>query len=176
MQASSPTRVCNTAGLWFPIWPGAVPSSVGAGFTPPGDPRAARGPPRRPGTPAPPRGSRDDASIVPYRGCNNAGPQPSRLAQNAKFIRRGGIYPARGTPRRRGPGRYGIGPYAGLQYRRVVVSCLAGGLAIVRRGGIHPARGTPRRREVPGTMQASSPTGVAIPQGCAVSVSSCPAP
>ena len=37
----------------------------------------------------------------------------SPLAQNAKFIRRGGIYPARGALRRRKPGRYGIGPYGG---------------------------------------------------------------
>ena len=31
--------------------------------------------------------------------------------QDVKFIRRGGIYPARGTPRRREPGGYGIRPY-----------------------------------------------------------------
>ena len=41
MQASSPTRVCNAAGLWFPVWPGTVPSVVGAGFIPPGEPCAA---------------------------------------------------------------------------------------------------------------------------------------
>ena len=33
------------------------------------------------------------------------------VAQSVKFIRRGGIYPARGTPRRREPGGYGIRPY-----------------------------------------------------------------
>ena len=33
------------------------------------------------------------------------------MAQSVKFIRRGGIYPARGTPRRREPGGYGIRPY-----------------------------------------------------------------
>ena len=37
----------------------------------------------------------------------------SPLAQSIKFIRRDGIYPARGAPRRRKPGRYGIGPYGG---------------------------------------------------------------
>ena len=86
---------------------------AGAGFTAPAGafrrPTAAQrrllGRRSRPQAFAPPRGSRDDASIVPYRGCNNAGPRPSRLAQNIKFIRRGGIYPARGTPhRRRVPG------------------------------------------------------------------------
>ena len=35
----------------------------------------------------------------------------SWLLQDVKFIRRGGIYPARGTPRRRKPGGYGIRPY-----------------------------------------------------------------
>ena len=35
----------------------------------------------------------------------------SWLLQNVKFVRRGGIYPARGTPRRRKPGGYGIRPY-----------------------------------------------------------------
>ena len=40
--------------------------------------------------------------------------RPSRLAQNIKFVRRGGIYPARGTLRCRKPGRYRIGPYRGL--------------------------------------------------------------
>ena len=169
---SAPTRVCNAAGLWFPVWPYAVPPVVGAdsisargcprrrrvrrdegipsyvcpdsrgrpgwpktqnlfvgaGFIPPAGafrrPTAAQrrllGRRSRPRDLAPPRGSRDDASIVPYRGCNNAGPRPSRLAQNIKFIRRGGIYPARGRS---------------------------------------------RRREVPGTMQASSPTEVAITRG-----------
>ena len=33
------------------------------------------------------------------------------------------------------------------------------GPSVDRRGGIYPARGTLRRRRVPGTMQASSPTG-----------------
>ena len=96
-------------GRGRPGWPKTQNLFVGAGFTAPAGafrrPTAAQrrllGRRSRPGTPAPPRGSRDDASIVPYRGCNNAGPRPSRLAQNAKFIRRGGIYPARGTPRRR---------------------------------------------------------------------------
>ena len=41
MQASSPTRVCNAAGLWFPVWPCAVPPVVGA------DSISARGPLRR---------------------------------------------------------------------------------------------------------------------------------
>ena len=103
---SAPTRVCNTAGLWFLVWPGALPSSVGAGFIPPGDPRAAA---RFP----------DDASIVPYRGCDNAGRRPSRLVQNIKYIRRGGIYPAR-DPRAaaRFPGRCKHRPLQGLQRRK----------------------------------------------------------
>ena len=117
-----PTEVAIPRGRGRPGWPVETRKVfVGAGFTAPAGafrrPTAAQrrllGRRSRPRAFAPPRGSRDDASIVPYRGCNNAGPRPSRLAQNIKFIRRGGIYPARGTPRRRRPGRYGIGPYKG---------------------------------------------------------------
>ena len=39
-------------------------------------------------------------------------------------------------------------------------SRLAQNIKLIRRGGIYPARGALRRRNVPGTMQASSPTGV----------------
>ena len=105
----------------------------------------------------------------------------SRLAQNIKFVRRGGIYCARrrvseanrhaaaalrpenppAEPRAatnradmESPPTEVCG-IAGFACSRLVTS-----LAPVRRGGIYPARGCSRRREAPGTMRASSPTEV----------------
>ena len=72
--------------------PRTPPPSVGA------DSISARGPPRRRKV----CGTMQASS--PTEVCHNAWPQPSRSAQNIKFIRRGGIYPARepraaiGTP------------------------------------------------------------------------------
>ena len=57
-------------GMWFPGCPPARPSAVGA------DSISARVTLRRRGV------ARDDASIVPYRGCNNAGFEISRVAAN----------------------------------------------------------------------------------------------
>ena len=65
---------------------------------------------------------------------------------------------ARGTPRCRKPGRYGIGPYRGCANAEVAAYGVASGLVIGRRGGIYPTRGTLRQR------------GFAV--GCGV----CPAP
>ena len=53
---------------------------------------------------APTAANRADMESAPTRVCHNAWPRPSRSAQNIKFIRRGGIHPARepraaiGTP------------------------------------------------------------------------------
>ena len=56
-----------------------------------------------------PRGSRDDASIVPYMGCGNAG---VAVGRGVSPVRRGGIHPARKRLRRRGVRRdEGIPPY-----------------------------------------------------------------
>ena len=146
MQASSPTEVCYNAGPRFLGWPRHSPSSVGA------DSISARGCLRR-------RGVRRDGGIPPY-GRPEGGGRPG-LAPNTKFIRRGGIYPARGTLRRRGGRRdEGIPPYGRPE---------GGGrpcetqILFVGAGFIPP--GALRRRRVPGTMQASSPTGVCCNAG-----------
>ena len=87
----------------FPDWPPRFSHSVGRAFTPAAHwqfkigalprrepPREGHGPPLRNGT---------DATAI-------------RLARNIKFIRRGGIYPARGCSRRRRVRRdEGIPPY-----------------------------------------------------------------
>ena len=75
-------RFVITQGRGFPGWPRHSPSSVGA------DSISARGCLRR-------RGVRRDEGIPPY-GRPEGGGRPC-LALNAKFIRRGGIYPARGV-------------------------------------------------------------------------------
>ena len=99
-------------GMWFPGCPPARPSAVGA------DSISARVTLRRRGV------ARDDASIVPYRGCNNAGFEISRVVANPP---------------------------------------LAVGADSIS------ARETLRSRKAPGTMQASSPTEVAVAQGFPVS-------
>ena len=92
-----------------PGWPKTQNLFVGSGFTAPAGafrrPTAAQrrllGRRSRPQAFAPPRGSRDDASIVPYRGCNNAGPRPSGLTGRfGRFVGADSIS-ARGCPRRR---------------------------------------------------------------------------
>ena len=87
VRASSPTGVCCNAGPQLPGWPRHSPSSVGA------DSISARGCLRR-------RRVRRDEGIPPY-GRPEGGRRPC-FARNEKFIRRGGIYPARGRLRRRG--------------------------------------------------------------------------
>ena len=110
----------------------------------------------------------------------------SRLAQNIKFVRRGGIYPARRRVSEANrhaaaalrpenpPAEPGAATnradmesaptevcgIAGFAFSRLVT-----GLAPVRRGGIYPARGCSRRRNVRGTMRASSPTEVCYNAG-----------
>ena len=56
--------------------------------------------------------NRADMESAPTEVCSNAWPRPSRSAQNIKFIRRGGIHPARERLRRRRPRRgEGTPPY-----------------------------------------------------------------
>ena len=77
-------------GMWFTSCPPARPSAVGA------DSISARGTLRRRGV------ARDDASIVPYRGCNNAGFEISRVAASPPLAVGADSISARGTLRRRG--------------------------------------------------------------------------
>ena len=121
----------------------------------------------------------------PTEVCSDAWPRPSRLVQNVKFVRRGGIYPARGpcggvgspgTMRASSP--TGVCSDAWPRPSRLVQN-----IKFIRRGRIYCAAGafrrptaaqrrllgrrsrprTLRRRRVPGTMRASSPTG-----GCGI--------
>ena len=56
--------------------------------------------------------NRADMESAPTEVCSNAWPRPSRSAQNIKFIRRGGIHPARERLRHRGVRRgEGTPPY-----------------------------------------------------------------
>ena len=108
------------------------------------------------------------------------------MAQNIKFVRRGGIYCARrrvSEANRRAaaalrpeipPAKPGAATnradmesaptevcgIAGFAFSRLVT-----GLAPVRRGGIYPARGCLRRRGGCGTMRASSPAEVCYNAG-----------
>ena len=66
---------------------------------------------------------------------------PSRLAQNIKFIRRGGIYPARGTLRRREVHGFAMPQGCDFPFGRA--------FAAVRRGGPWPSREPLRRRNFP---------------------------
>ena len=77
-------------GMRFPGCPPARPSAVGA------DSISARVTLRRRGV------ARDDASIVPYSGCNNAGFEISRVAANPPLAVGADSISARGTLRRRG--------------------------------------------------------------------------
>ena len=117
-------------------------------------------------------------------------PWLSRLAQNIKFVRRGGIYCARRRvseanrhaaaalrPENPPAEPRAAANRADMESAPTEVCGIAGvaffrlvtGLAPVRRGGIYPARGCSRRREVRGTMRASSPTEVCNIAGFACS-------
>ena len=121
----------------------------------------------------------------PTEVCSDAWPRPSRLLQNVKFVRRGGIYPARGPCGGAGsPGRCKHRPLQGfvLTRGRGRPGWPKAQNLFVGAGFIPPAgafrrptaaqrrllgrRSRPRalrRRRVPGTMRASSPTG-----GCGI--------
>ena len=154
-------RFVASPGSHFPGWPRALPPFVGA------DSISARG------AFAPPQTG--PIWNRPLQGvCSDAWPRPSRLAQSAKFIRRGGIYPARrrvSEANRRAaaalrpeippvepcaavgsPGRYGIGPYR-------------------RQGNAHSRPQAFAAPQACGTMRTSSPTvstafSFAAPPGC----------
>ena len=87
-------------GGGHPGWSKAQNLFVGAGFTAPAGafrrPTAAQrrllGRRSRPRNPAPPRGSRDDASIVPYTGLQRRRVVVSRLAVRRAAGRRGGFH------------------------------------------------------------------------------------
>ena len=81
MRASRPTNARAVAAVRFGR-SFSVVCIVGEGHGPPGD------------LPVP-QGSRGDASIVPYRGCNNAGFAPSRSAGHPRKVCRGGACPSR---------------------------------------------------------------------------------
>ena len=88
----------------------------------------------------------------------------SALARSAKFIRRGGIYPARGVCAAAGfPGRTMCAPTRGT--RRGSVCGWPRGFPSARRGGFHIRPHASPRRKAPGTMQASSPTEVCCNAG-----------
>ena len=134
--------------------------------------------------------ARDDASIVPYRGLLYRGGCGFPVGRAPAVVRRGGIYPSRGRLRRRGVRRdEGIPPYGrfigsayagkAAYFRRGVcgrgmplpymrsgndrphgkAGCPPGGKPIVGADSIS-ARGVCGAAGLPGTMQASSPTGV----------------
>ena len=134
MQASSPTQVCNYAR--------AAVSRLAAGLT-----AGCRG-----GFHIRPR---DLCAAVRSGGMGHPalrppGWPPFGLAQSIKFIRRGGIYPARGTPRRhRGPGRCKHRPLHGFAIMQGPWfpgwSCA---LPPVVGADSISARGTPCRRKV----------------------------
>ena len=80
---------------------------------------------------------------------------PFPLGRAFAMVCRGGIYPSRGTLRRREPGGYGICPYRGLWRRRAGGFPAGRHVAPARRAGVHARRtlgiskiGTLRRRGV----------------------------
>ena len=147
MQASSPTWVCNYARAAVSRLAAGLAMDRRGGFhIRPRNPRAAAR-----------SGGMGHPALRPP-----GWPPPFGLAQNIKFIRRGGIHPARGTPRRhRGPGRCKHRPLHGFAIMQGPWfpgwSCA---LPPVVGADSISARRTLRRRKVPGTMQASSPTWV----------------
>ena len=90
MRASAPTRRAAWRGNAVSRLPTGPALGRRGGFhIRPGDLAAAQGP-------------RDDASIVPYRGCNNAGFEISRVAASPPLAVGADSISARGTLRRRG--------------------------------------------------------------------------
>ena len=115
--------------------------------------------------------ARDDASIVPYRGLLSHRVCGFPVGRGPAVGRRGGIYPSRGRLRRRGVRRdEGIPPYG-----RFIGSAYTGKAACFRReepivgADSISARGVCGVAGLPGTMRASSPTGVCYRTGFAVS-------
>ena len=91
-----------------------------------------------PGNLTPPRGSRDDASIVPYRGLRCGKVAVSRLAAGLPLIVGAGFIPPRAFAVPRGVrDDASIVPYMGLRCDKVAVSRLVVYPTIDRRGGFH---------------------------------------
>ena len=80
--------------------------------------------------------ARDDASIVPYRGCNNAGFEISRVAANPPLDVGEGFIPPAGVRTAAGPG--GMRASRPTAARVVTATLLAATFAMVRRGGHGP--------------------------------------
>ena len=114
--------------MWFPGCPPARPSAVGA------DSISARVTLRRRGV------ARDDASIVPYRGCNNAGFEISRVAANPPLDVGEGFIPPAGVRAAAGPG--GMRASRPTAARVVTATLLAATFTMVRRGGPRSSRKT----------------------------------
>ena len=135
MQASSPTWVCNYARAAVSRLAAGLAMDRRGGFhIRPRNPRAAAR-----------SGGMGHPALRPP-----GWPPPFGLAQNIKFIRRGGIHPARGTPRRhRGPGRCKHRPLHGFAIMQGPWfpgwSCA---LPPVVGADSISARGNPRRRKV----------------------------
>ena len=126
MQASSPTRRA--------AWRGNVVSRL-----PTGPALGRRGGFHiRPGDLAPPQSPRDDASIVPYRGCNNAGFEISRAAASPPLDVGEGFIPPAGVRAAAGPG--GMRASRPTAAGGVTATLLAATFAMVRRGGPWPSR------------------------------------
>ena len=133
-------------GMWFPGCPPARPSAVGA------DSISARVTLRRRGV------ARDDASIVPYRGCNNAGFEISRVAANPPLAVGADSISARVTLRRRGVARddASIVPYRGCNNAGFEISRVAANPPLAVGADSISARGTLRRRGFSGAVAAFS--------------------
>ena len=151
---SAPTRVCNAAGLWFPVWPCAVPPVVGA------DSISARGPLRRCEVPGlPPRFPRLRRAGVHARRTTaiSKSERPRR-----RGVRRDGGIPPYGRPG--GGGHPGWSKaqnlFVGAGFTAPAGAFRRPTAAQRRLLGRRSRPGRSRRREVPGTMQASSPTRV----------------
>ena len=165
-------------GMRFPGCPPARPSAVGA------DSISARVTLRRRGV------ARDDASIVPYRGCNNAGFEISRVAANPPLAVGADSISARGpcggvdSPGRspRFPKFVGraFTPAAPRRFQNGNVRAAAGpgGMRASRptaapggfgRNVYHGSQGVCGGAGSPGPMRASAPTRFAAWRGNAVS-------
>ena len=98
------------------------------------------------------------ASIVPYRGlryrrkCGSPVGTDLPLIVGAGFIPPAGVCAAAGSGGVRAPRPTAARVAALVRFGR--------SFSVVCRGGPWPSRERPRHRRVPGTMQASSPTGV----------------
>ena len=135
-------------GMWFPGCPPARPSAVGA------DSISARVTLRRRGV------ARDDASIVPYRGCNNAGFEISRVAANPPLDVGEGFIPPAGVRTAAGPG----GMRASRPTAARVVAANPFGRTVC-----HGSQGVCGGAGSPGPMRASAPTRRAAWRGNVVS-------